>query len=74
MRIKTPRSPVRVSFNPACANEQMAARLRARGDQPKRGRGNVARNGEIARLGSLIPENADPAAVFFLRPSARENN
>ena len=47
----------------------MATRLRARGDQPKRGRGDVARDGKIARLGRLIPEHTDPTAVFlFHRP------
>ena len=52
----------------AIAHEQMSARLRSGRDKPKRSRGNVARNGEIARLGSLIPEDGDATVLFLNRP------
>src|SRR5437016_12919458 len=42
----------------------MAARLRCRCDQPKGGRGNVARNAEIPRFRYLIAENADGVFAF----------
>src|SRR3984893_1247445 len=43
----------------------MASRLRRGGDQPKGGRGNVARNCEVARFRHLIAENADRVVLAF---------
>src|SRR5256885_14537035 len=49
----------------------MAARLRGRGDEPKRCRGNVARNREIARLRDLVAKNADGVVFFLRRPDQK---
>ena len=47
-------------------NQQAGARLAGGGHQPKRGAGNVARHGEIARLDLLLAKHGDPAFLRLL--------
>ena len=50
------------------AHQQMTSGLCRSRDQPKSGRGNVARNCEIARLRQLVAENTDTAIAILCGP------